>query len=233
MDWIKRAIFYICFIGVFAMLFVVLLRGFKCDDRGVIRPQEEIKHSEQWFEVKPEVVTEIDERKLPEDEASEEICRLREQVEWYATYTAQLKKQLLSGGADIEVFGDGDITLHFSGERDFGRYEGICGVLDGEGWHELKLTFNPIPLRLYDTGETVNITTPADWVQLGEVEIVRELPQTHWYENVRLGVMVGVEHSSDGYSPAFGLQMTINGWGVSLLRVSDGTAIMTVGEWEL
>lgn len=231
MDWMKKVFPYIFIVIISGVVLLFLVRWLKFDDREVIREQGVIKHSDQWWEIEPEIVTEIDESELPEDNASEEIMRLREQVEWYATYTAQLEEQFLSGGADIEQVEKGDITLNFSGERDFGRYDGSCGILNGEGWHELKLIFNPIPLRLYYTGEKVHITTPAEWIRLGDVEVVRARPEEHWYDNVRFGVMAGVGHSEGGYSPAIGVKITVGGWGGSLVRGGDETAVMVVKEW--
>lgn len=184
-----------------------------------------IQRTPYWTEIKPKMVSDIDENKLPSDMASEEIKRLRKQVEWYANYTVQLEEQIMEGSAEIEKEGE-DITLSFHGTGDWGLYYGEAGVREGIGWHSMMLQFSPIPLRVYKLRNgTVHITTPADWVEIGNVEVVEEIEHKPWYKEVYLEIGGGVRWGNN-ISPAIMVGGGYSRYGVELTHTGDDDIMM-------
>ena len=193
----------------------------------VVSPGKVIQKAPGWVEVKPRKMTDIDEEKLPLDEASEEIQRLRRQVEWYAEYTAKLKTQIAEGEAKFKREG-ADITLTFEGEDDWGSYDGSAGIRAGEGWHRIDLSFNPIPLRLYKLRDgTVHIISPAEWITIGDVEVVEEVKYKPWYDKVHFEVGGGLSWG-ESISPAIIIGGGYGRWGVDICHTrNDNIAVIS------
>ncbi|RLC38144.1 MAG: hypothetical protein DRH51_08645 [Candidatus Coatesbacteria bacterium] len=191
----------------------------------VVSPGKVIQRAPGWVEVKPRKMTYIDEEKLPLDEASEEIQRLRRQVEWYAEYTAKLKTQIAEGEAKFKREG-ADITLTFEGEDDWGSYDGSAGIRAGEGWHRIDLSFNPIPLRLYKLRDgTVHIISPAEWITIGDVEVIEEVERVSWYEKVRFGIGGGACITC-GIKPTFSVEIGYDKYILELVHSSGNDILL-------
>jgi len=198
---------------ILSMLIVIGLIWFliyeirSCHKEETISEGQVIMKDKNWAFVKPRVVNEINENILPSDKASDEIKRLRKQVEWYASYTAQLEEQIMEGGATIIEQGN-DVELDFEGVKDWGYYEGACGIKSGVGWHKLDLQFSPIPLRVYKLKNgTIHIISPVKWVNIGDVEVVEEMASEPWYKNVHLSIGGGY---STEKSPIESIELGIN-----------------------
>jgi len=183
-----------------------------------------VQRTPSWVEVKPKVVSEIEEGELPSDKASEELRRLKKQVEWYVSWTAQLKAQIEEGKATVERQ-DADITLRFNGSGDWGSYEGEAGIRSGEGWHELNLQFAPIPLRVYRLKNgTVHIISPAEWATIGDVEVLEEMASEPWFKKVHLELGGGIELDNDR-SPIISVGSYYNNYGIELSHACDNNII--------
>jgi len=182
------------------------------------------RHSAQLVEVSPQKVSDIGKKDLVNQQAVEKIDELRQEIVWYAEYTAELEQRLVEGEAQVQTQNNG-YKVVWSEEWS-----------DGETWtdgtdarYRIDYHLPPIDLQVYGSDGSTWVGTTTSGVAIGEVQVVEKAKP--WWSKLGVGIYAGAGSYNNKLAPLVGLGLSYSGWGVEL-QVGEGFRGVTVGkEW--
>jgi hypothetical protein len=190
----------------------------------VLEEGGERRYSPQLVEVFPQKVDKIDQQDLVNQEAAEKIDELRQEINWYAQYTAELEQRVAEGAAQVQAQDNG-YKVAWSESWS-----------DGETWtdgtdasYHINYHLPPIDLQVYRSDGSTWVGTTTSGVAIGKVQVVEKAKP--WWKKLGVGVYAGAASYNSKLKPLVGLGLSYSGWGVELELGGGFRGVMVGKEW--